>query len=438
MGSTALDLNEMATGIGLFLVVCLLCLALLRSKRYLILFLWPILIYFCGPLITLVFADNPFLGKYVFPDAILSEVFIMFSYFGFFVLIDYFWDISSVIRSSFNGPSISRLAQSNVFLVLYVSIAALAAVLQIIMMQQFGSVFTGDYVASGYVEGQIAYWGFLSGLYELIFLCFVLYLLSGQVVRYRFLMIALYAITAALRLSGGTRLILIKELAVICILLFLRGRIKAFRLITVGMIIVIVGSVIGYFRNNGEIGDNAFGPFYGVAMESGLDALTFNAAYQVQASGYVEKHGDVLATIEFVAFSAVPSFLRLGFNQTDLDKLSPYGEGRADFDSESPVGGMSGFATICYLSSYPLASTLALVFGLAVLLKVGRQGAFKDIVVLVMTLDAIHFWRDPVDIAVKDVAQDVVCALVLLYLPAAYRALKFRAARSEVRGIAVP
>jgi hypothetical protein len=113
--------------------------------------------------------------------------------------------------------------------------------------------------------------------------------------------------------------------------------------------------------------------------------------------------------------------------------MSPYGEAHAQFDTESPVGGMSGFATICYLSSYPLLSTLTLVLILSLLVKLTRQGSMKEILVVVLSINAIHFWRDPIDIAVKNVVQDVVCALTLLYLPAAYRVVISAWSRSAVQ-----
>jgi hypothetical protein len=180
---------------------------------------------------------------------------------------------------------------------------------------------------------------------------------------------------------------------------------------------------------------NLFGPLYGVAMESGLDALTFNVAYHVQESGHVAEHGELLDTMEFVALSAIPSFLRVGVTQADLDRMSPYGEAHAQFDTESPVGGMSGFATICYLSNYPLLSTLSLVLILSLLVKLIPQGSMKDILVVVMSISAIHFWRDPIDIAVKNVVQDVVCALTLLYIPAAFRLVTSGWSGTAVRDI---
>ncbi len=435
MDSAALDSNVMAVCLGLFLVVCVLCVLLLELKRYIVLFLWPTVIYFCGPLITSIFSDAPVLRNYFFADAIIPETLIIFAYFVFFVVLDYFLDISSAVRSCFNGPAIAGLGQSTIFLLIYFSATIVATILQMVMLAQLGSVFSGAYVGSRFEE--IPFWGFLAGLYEIIFLCFVLFLLSGQKSKLRIFIIAVYVMTAALRVAGGTRLILIKELAVICILLYLRGQIKRSRLVLVASIVLLMGSVIGLFRANGELVSDIFGPLYGVAMESGLDALTFNVAYQVQESGYVADHAELLKTVEFVALSAIPSFLRVGITQSDLDQMSPYGEAHAQFDTESPVGGMSGFATICYLSSYPLLSTLILVLILSLLVKLTRQAPMKEILVLVMSINAIHFWRDPVDIAVKNVVQDVVCALTLLYLPAAFRVVMSGWSRPQARDVAI-
>ena len=429
MNST-LESNILIVCLALFGVTCVLSLMLLQLKRYILLFLWPAGIYFCGPLITSIFADTPFLRDYVFLDSIIPETVLMFAYFTFFVVIDYFLDISSSIAACFDGPAAVSLAKTVLFPMIYFSAAVVATVLQIVMLLQFGSVFTGSYVGGSY--DQVPFWGFLAGLYEIIFLCFVLFLLSGQKSKLRIFIVAAYVMTAALRVAGGTRLILIKEVAVICILLFMQGRIKRSRLVLIASIIVVMGSLVGLVRANGEVVSSGFGPFYGVAMESGLDALTINVAYEVQKSGYVAQHNQLLDTVEFVALSAIPSFLRVGVAQADLDRMSPYGAAHAQFSTESPVGGMSGFATICYLSSYPLASTLILVLVLSLLLKLTPDGPMKQIFVVVMSISAIHFWRDPVDIAVKNVVQDVVCAMALLYLPAAYNLLASNLSPSTV------
>jgi hypothetical protein len=138
----------------------------------------------------------------------------------------------------------------------------------------------------------------------------------------------------------------------------------------------------------------------------------------VQESGYVARHDDALNAPAFILVSAIPKFLRFGISPEDLDKLSPYNAAFGyGFDTYMPVGGMSGFATLCYLSN-PFLLTLALVMIVTLLIRFTPAGVVKHIIVLVFCIDAIHFWRDPVDIAVKDVVQDIFCALVLVYFPA--------------------
>jgi len=409
---------------------------MLFTRRYLLLWLWPALLYFCGPMITSIFSDVPVLRSYVFPETVVAETLMMFAYVVFFAVIDFSLNISGVIGSCFNGTWLPKIVVSPLFLPAYFAISVLAAALQVVVMVQYGSVFSGDYVTSS--NALIPFWGFLAGLYELIFLCFVVFLLSGNQSKLRWLMIAVYVVTAALRVAGGTRLILIKEVAVICILLYMRGKMRPSRLILVAAIILVVGSVIGFFRANGEVDSKGFGPLYGAAMESGLDALTLNVAYKVQESGYVEEHADIPEALEFVALSAIPSFLRLGITQQDIDELSPYNQALSLFDGSAPVGGMSGFGTLCYLSGYPLVSTLTLVLVLSLAILLSRAGAVKDVIVVVMSISAIHFWRDPVDIAVKNVTEDVVCALAFIYVPAVFQVLKSRSFRLPRPDAALP
>jgi len=418
--SMGFDGTVLGLGLALFAVVCIWLYRLLKAQNYMLLLLWPIVIYFCGPTATGLFADAPVLGRYVFADSVAMETIIIFAYFAAFLLADRVFNLSGCIRASFDDPTVASLARSPLFLPIFVPTALAASALQIKSMLDFGSIFSGQYALTNVAEGLIPYWGFLAGLYEIIFLLFVLYILSGSRSKVRYFVIALYVVTAALRVAGGTRMILIKEVAVLLILFYCRGVIQRRHLIIAGTTVVGLGSAVGLLRTTAAAG--FLGPLYGLVMESGLNALTFNIAYQVQDAGFVARHGDLLNSFAFVAFSSVPSFLRFGVDQNTLDALSPYalaiGSG---FDSSQPVGGMSGFATLCYLSSYPFAATLVLVAMLTFLLKFTPRGILKNIVIVVFCLDALHFWRDSIDISVKLLLQDVVCALLLLYVPAIRR-----------------
>ena len=275
------------TGV-LFLIVCLLCIRLLRRRSLLLLLVWPVLIYFWGPTITSLFANAPVLRRYVFMSSLIPETLLMFIYVAGLCCLDYFFNLSHSIRKCVSSPSVVGLARSPIFLPIYLATTALAVTLQLVILHRFGSALGGGpYVMSLVSEGYIPYWGFLAGLYEIIFLFVVLYLLSGQRSRLRFLVLGLYVFAAALRLAGGTRLILVKEIAVILIIAHAQGRIKTRKLLLTGALVVVLGSVVGLLRSSGANPFAFLGPIYGLVMESGLNALTLNIAYQVQHSVYM-------------------------------------------------------------------------------------------------------------------------------------------------------
>lgn len=422
MDLTALFTNTTYIGFGLFAIVCFWCYRLLAAKRYLILFIWPIVIYFCGPLFTSIFADTPVLGNFVFPEYTLAETLMIFLYFLSFIVADYLFDVSGIIKSSMSHPTIRRLSHSMVFVPTFVVAVALAVGLQIKLLYDVGSVLTGTYAMLGVDEGLVPYWGFLAGLYEIIFLLFILFILSeGHGLKMRIFVVGAYCSTALLRVAGGTRLILIKELAFVVILFFLRGRLKQRQLILVAGAIVTMGSIVGFLRQ-GEVDEGAVvGPVFGLVMESALNSLTLNIAYKLQEGGYVAENVDNVKTAEFLLLSSIPSFARFSITSTQLADMSPYNSAiQYGFDTYSPVGGMSGFATICYISSYPLLASILLAFSLGAICRYAPSGNLKRIMVLVFLLNSIHFWRDPADIAVKLVVQDAVCSLVLLAVGSMY------------------
>lgn len=406
------------TGV-LFLIVCLLCIRLLRRRSLLLLLVWPVLIYFWGPTITSLFANAPVLRRYVFMSSLIPETLLMFIYVAGLCCLDYFFNLSHSIRKCVSSPSVVGLARSPIFLPIYLATTALAVTLQLVILHRFGSALGGGpYVMSLVSEGYIPYWGFLAGLYEIIFLFVVLYLLSGQRSRLRFLVLGLYVFAAALRLAGGTRLILVKEIAVILIIAHAQGRIKTRKLLLTGALVVVLGSVVGLLRSSGANPFAFLGPIYGLVMESGLNALTLNIAYQVQHSVYMASHSQVVSALEFVLLTSIPSFLRFGVTKTALHAMSPYHAALGyGFDTATPVGGMSGFATISYIFGYPFFSTAILVVSIASMLKMLSRTRVGNILILVFCINAIHFWRDPIDIAAKNMVQDFIFAAALLVVP---------------------
>jgi hypothetical protein len=416
---TVLASRDMQISLALYAVVLLLCGWLLVRKRYLMLLLWPVLIYFCGPALSSLFAAAPTLGQYIFPELTSWETLVIFLYFMGLIAIDLIFDISSVIETSVNAHAIRQLAASPMFAVIYLVTTFAALLLQCKLLLQFGTILSGNYAYWASLDSDAAsYWGFLAGLYEIVFLCVVLLLLSNYRGTAKFLYLALYAATALLRVAGGTRLVLVKELAFIVILLYLQGRIRWRQLAVAAVATVLGGTVIGLLRAGGTAW-GFVGPLYGVAMESALNALTFNIAYQSYLLGAIHVTSQFAHAFMFSAVNAVPSFLRTGVSQADLDALSPYTSGLyTGFDTFSPVGGMSGFATLVYAMGNPFVGVALLVATLGMVLRWTPPNRLKEILVLVFVINAIHFWRDALDISVKLVVQDMLCALIFLYIPA--------------------
>jgi hypothetical protein len=416
MDIAALFTSTTYVGLGLFAFVCLCCYRMMQTKNYMVLLVWPIVIYFCGPIFTEMFAGTPFLGRFVFPEYTMAETLMIFLYFVSLLVADKLFGISQIIESSLSHPTMRQLSHSMAFLPVFVITALLAMALQIKLLHDFGSVLSGDYVMLGVDAEGIPFWGFLAGLYEIIFLLFVLFIISGDHgLKLRIFVIGAYCLTAAVRVAGGTRLILVKELAFVVILFYLRGRLKRRQLVIVVTAIVFAGSAIGLLRQKTVGEDASLGPLFGIVMESALDSLTLNIAYKVQDTGYIAQHGDTVQTSEFLLLSSIPSFARFSISPPELAALSPYNSAlRFGFETPMPVGGMSGFATLCYICSYPALASILLAFAIGVLFRYAPAGNFKRITVLVFLLNAIHFWRDPVDIAVKQVVQDDLCALILL------------------------
>jgi hypothetical protein len=391
---------------------------MLRHKNYVVLLIWPAFIYLIGPASTLLFSEHPVLGRYVDENRLTSQTLLMAWYILLLVLADWFLSLSIDFRQALAGSALKRLSRSPLFPVIYVLVALIATALQIQTLANFGTIFTGSYILEDAAEGLIPYWGFLAGLYEIIFLCFILVLFGERPSRGVWILyIGLYFLTTVLRVLGGTRLILIKELAFMIILFYLRGSIKPKQLLLVAVCVVGAGSAVGLLRSGGSDESSGFlGPVYGLVMESALNALTLGIADQVNQSGAVSRNADTMSSITFLLLSVIPSFLRFGMSDADMAGLSPYSLAlTSGWDTSAPVGGMSGFATINYLTSYPHLFVAAMVAIFALGFKTMRNGTFKQVMALVITVNAIHFWRDPADIAFKLLVQGfVICGLLCL------------------------
>lgn len=422
MDFSALVTDTVWIGLLLYLGVCAVCWWLLARKRYVILLLWPVLIYFPGPTLTSFFAGTrTSLGQYAFGDITLFETAVILCYFLGLVVADALLDLSAIIEKCLFNPTVRRLTASPMFLPIYFATTLLASVLQINILRTYGTVLTGNYAYWESLGDQGSGWGFVAGLYEIVFLCFVLTLLgNGLGRRTQMLVTATYALTAVLRLAGGTRLVLVKELSVVLILLYLSGRIRRRQLVIAGVLTILGGGVIGLMRSSSATLDGGvLGPLYGIVIESALNAFSFNIACELQMAGALHTLRQIGQMIPFVFVSAVPSFLRPGIGPAELDAMSPYnvGVGSGFVDTASPVGGMSGFATLTYLSGDVMLGCWLLVILITVLLRFTPRSRIKRLAVLVFVLNAIHFWRDGLDISTKLLVQDLLIALFLMYIP---------------------
>jgi hypothetical protein len=422
-----LPLSWFVAGASMLLLAWLFA-QMLRQKRFMALLMWPAFIYLIGPAATLMFEDAPVLQRYVFETRLTAETLMMLWYVLLMDLADRAFGLSIALRKGLNGRLLKRLSSSVGFPTLYTVSAGVATVLQVYTLVNFGSIFTGNYVLEDAAEGLIPYWGFLAGLYEIVFLCFVLTLLGESKNRkLRYFYIFLYATTTVLRVLGGTRLILIKELAFMIVLFYLRGTIRSRQVVVIGSIVVLAGSGIGLLRGGVEDVQGLLGPLYGLVMESALNALTLNIADQAVQNGTVAASASLLETILFLALSLIPSFLRFGMSEDAMLAISPYQLAlRSGSDTWAPVGGMSGFASISYVTAYPWIFIALMVLIFSAYLKLAANTWIKQIVILTIAINAIHFWRDPADIAFKLLAQGIVICCFLALLPVRRRRMRRR------------
>ncbi|GAA0751525.1 hypothetical protein LRH25_14715 [Ideonella azotifigens] len=409
--------------LGAFVLLSWQTVRYLQMRNYVILLIWPAFIYMIGPAATLMFVDAPVLSRYVDERRIDAQTLLMLWYLVVLVLVDRALNLSAELRRAINGEQVASLSSSVIFPGLFVTSVVLASIFQIHLLNSFGTVLSGAYILNSYED--IPYWGFVAGLYEIIFLCFILVLLGKHPSRPMWtLYVGMYAFTTLLRVMGGTRLVLIKELAIMIILLYLRGSISGRKLVIVGAIVVSIGSGVGLLRSGGGGEEmNVLGPVYGLVMESALNALTLGIADSVNQSGAVGHSGSAATTASWLTLAVIPSFLRLGMSEDDMTALSPYNLAlSAGFDSWAPVGGMSGFATIDYITSYPHVFLFVMVTLFAVWFRSLRDGPFKQIFGLVSMTCAIHFWRDPADISFKLLVQGMIICGILWLLPQRRRA----------------
>lgn len=401
------------------LIFCSLqILYLLRQKNYIVLLIWPVLIYLIGPSMSIIFEEHPTLSRYINLSRVNFLTFQMFWYVELLIIFGAVFNLSDNLRKSLSGSRLRSLSSSSLFPLVFLLCLVSASALQIHLLINVGSIFTGSYVLDNLADSPITYWGFLAGLYEIIFLCLILLLLDKKNHKKMWnIYIGAYLIATFLRVLGGTRLVIIKETIFILIFLYLLGSIKLKQLFFWGCSAIILGTVIGLLRGGG--GDplaNIFGPVYGLVMESALNALTLSISDTVSNSGFIYTNGNIFNATLFFLVNLIPSFLRFGITEKDIESINPTSLAvNFGFDTSSPVGGMSGFATINYLTSYPLTFIFFMTLIFAFFFRIINNTAFKEFLSLLIIINCIHFWRDPSEIAFKLLFQGMFIMILLYY-----------------------
>ena len=353
---TNIDIWSITFSFILIVVSFFQILNLTIKKDYTCLLLWPILIYLIGPLMTSLFSNHPVLSRYVDSNRSNILTFQMFWYFELTIFFSYVFKLSNCLKVNLSGRTLFYLSSSQLFPIIFYFSILFSSILQIHLISTVGSIFTGSYVLENLEEYGISYWGFLAGLYEITFISFILLLIGQKPTKKNwYLYIFFYVFTTFLRLLGGTRLVIVKEIIFIILLLYLKNSLSLKRLFIIVFGVLFLGTLIGLLRGgSGDPLADILGPLYGLIMESALNALTLSIADIVNQSGFVSSNGNLFYSIIFFSINMIPSFLRFGLSDTFINSFNPanmaldYG-----FDTIAPVGGMSGFATINYLTSYP-------------------------------------------------------------------------------------
>jgi hypothetical protein len=280
---------------------------------------------------------------------------------------------------------------------------------------------------------ELAVWGFLSGLYDIGLTCLFAVILSDQK-KPSYGYAALYGGALILRILGGTRLILIKDIAVLLYVLFCRGRIslRMAGYVTVGLI--LFGTAVGVARGSGGASDR-FGPAASILAEAGLSALTLNIAYDYYQSNAPDKPS-LLQSSEFILESVAPTFLvnTVTDKKKLVDKVNPYNAVLTfGYDTSSPVGAMSLFASLIYVVGSPWLGTLLVVFLLVVVVKVRFNRVVKSAVLFSFALNALNFWRDPFEISLKIIVQTIIVLLFIYAAAYGFRRLPRAADRPAAR-----
>ena len=394
--------------IALYFINCAIAFRYLVKKSFIVLIIWPVVIYSIGPLLSQPLKLHPVLSRYVFPDQLLeeSEIFSIFMITIF--IFEEKYNIGTNISRYVLSQDIFRIGASKSILFAFYVVGTLCAALQIVLMATYGSIFSGNYVLSATTDasnGQILSWGFLAGLYELFFACTLVILIAKGEKSIISKESFFYIFVLALRLFGGTRLILLKEISVIMFLMIVQKKVRPLSVVIISLGVISIGSVIGAARSGGEA--DPLGPLSSFYYETALNALTLNIADSLSHNSAAFEHYHPIDTTLNLALSIVPSFVRTAVTGSSEPATIPMVLD-SGFDSPSPVGGMSLFASAIYLFYNPWIGPTFFPTLLLFISKTKFNRRIKSYVMLSIITESMNMWRDPFEISFKIIVQTVI------------------------------
>ena len=395
--------------VSLYFLNLIIILRLFYTKNFLVILVWPIGIYSIGPYISYAYLYAPWLSNYIFPENFLEETELFTVFLILIVILDKFFHLGNVLRRYVLGRHIVSVGSSKLMRVCFYISGLAAAFFQIALMTQRGSILTGNYVQSAIPsaggDDQPIAWGVLGGLYEVFFACTVVLFIARRERSPFSKDAAFYSLVLLLRLLGGTRLILVKELSVLLFIMVAQKRVRVFFVGLAAVAVVVLGSLVGSARTNGGAGE--FGPLSSLVYESSFAALTLNIADNIahDPSAYqYYRPGDVVA--DLVA-SLVPSFIRNIFVPETKDReLNMATE--AGFDTASPVGAMELFSSSIYIFLNPWVAPLLYPVLLWAIIKTRYNLKIKSYLLLSIFIESLNTWRDPFEVSLKIILQSVV------------------------------
>jgi hypothetical protein len=380
---------------------------------------WPIVLYIPGPLaIYVLFSGHPSFANYFSPESIVVSTLALVGGFLLYVLFlekrlarQLREDLAEVARS----PAVNGTKWPLVLL------GVLCAATQVMLIRDTGaSLLSGGYVlADGSFADNSTLFTLTAGLYEIFAALLALRLVAVKPsARKDGLFLLLSFAVLALRMLGGTRLIVLKVVLFVVILQLLRGNISkkaaTVSALVFGILLMVVGSLRG---SEAEEGANLLFLLFAEPALGNLSA-TF-------VTGYFMDHGvlfnpsallDSIGYLIFIAVHLLPNVIYQalgggivllgdwGYYRSWGEALYPFRGVLAEtgLATVSPVGGQSIIALGVALFGYAGA-------GLIVPFIYGGFSWLRSILpkamplVLILGFEAPSVFRDSTEILVKQV-----------------------------------